>query len=524
MSTSSILNELTVPKTHAFRNSIYFYITLAVSLIYIGLSRLSIIDLIQINWDAPILIDGSYRLFLGQSAHDDFSTPVGPLNFLPGALGMALLGQSILGLNIGIVVFGIALSLTFSFFLTPALGHFASYIYGISLALLIISPATLKQPGYFSYTSPYNSWAYAVISFTFLYSIICLGSGFNNTPGYQIRRQNLFVLGFATSLLLYIKFPFFIASVAITLFFIQQGSEKLANLRSFLTGCITSATLIHITLGFSLKAMMRDFEILLTSRVTDYSEFLRTIENYFALNVANLFLLATCVLVSIALLQDRRTYIAWLTVITLVVDLALQITIQQEPEVVLPTFLGFVIWSLMRQKSRAAFYVSGTTLNFLRVDAILLVGILIVSNGWNFLATSVTSGTTSSIHTSNLADLQSIYPEEIILDQQLSKLIQKNTALMVVGCNDLYSFKYGLPHSDSGLLYWHKAVTFSSKSIRENTYFAATNIFKNVDVVAASYTCPHGESAVEFSTLYRTYLDSEFKLIGAGSDIEIWTR
>jgi hypothetical protein len=524
MSTSNILNELSVPKTHAFRNSIYFYITLALSLIYIGLSRLSIIDLIQINWDAPILIDGSYRLFLGQSAHDDFSTPVGPLNFLPGALGMSLSGQSILGLNTGIVVFGLLLPLLFVRKLIPSLGYFASYFYGISVALLLMSPATLKWGGYFSYTSPYNSWAYAILSFTLLSSVLGLHQALFRNQSEKVNFFNPFTVGVATACLLYIKFPFFIVSFGVTLVAICIDTNRVSNLRKLFVGCLISIALIHILLDFSFTAMIRDFGMMLSSRVSGADEFVSGIVKYLQLNIIVLLVVASSSLILSRFLAKERIFILSLTILIICIDISLQLTIQQEPELVLPAFITFIIWSW--QRDNLAMNSLPKLLRItLGVVCFIPISLLIYSNGAEFISKSAARVIALDFaSTSTNVPIESVYPEERELDEKISKLINKNTKLLVVGCNDVYSFKYGLEHSESGLLFWHKGVTFATESLQKNSYFSEATIFKDVNLIVASYSCPHGDSAREFSAHYTPFLESEFVSVEATDEVDIWTR
>jgi hypothetical protein len=60
---------------------------------------------ISLNWDAPIFIQGSYLVYLNQIPNVDFSTPLGPVMFLIGGLGMKLTTPTIIGMNVGMIIF-----------------------------------------------------------------------------------------------------------------------------------------------------------------------------------------------------------------------------------------------------------------------------------------------------------------------------------------------------------------------------------------------------------------------------------
>jgi hypothetical protein len=58
------------------------------AIILLIILRFLVSNYMHLNWDTPILIDGAYRVFLNQKPHVDFSTPVGPIIFIVGAIGM----------------------------------------------------------------------------------------------------------------------------------------------------------------------------------------------------------------------------------------------------------------------------------------------------------------------------------------------------------------------------------------------------------------------------------------------------
>ena len=77
----------------------------------ISFARILLIPIIPVNWDAPIYFDGAYRIYLGQTIHNDFSSATGLLSLFPGAVGMKIFGPNLLGYNFGVSLFSLTLTL-----------------------------------------------------------------------------------------------------------------------------------------------------------------------------------------------------------------------------------------------------------------------------------------------------------------------------------------------------------------------------------------------------------------------------
>ena len=77
----------------------------------ISFARILLIPIIPVGWDAPIFFDGAYRIYLGQTIHNDFSSATGLLSLFPGAVGMKIFGPNLLGYNFGVSLFSLTLTL-----------------------------------------------------------------------------------------------------------------------------------------------------------------------------------------------------------------------------------------------------------------------------------------------------------------------------------------------------------------------------------------------------------------------------
>ena len=504
---------------NSFTQNLYFtliFTTVAV----ISFSRILLIPLIQVNWDAPIIIDGAYRLYLGQTIHNDFSSPTGLLNLFPGAVGMEIFGPNLLGLNLGMSLFSLILTLVLTSLSLIVVSRLQAFLLSITISLFLASPATLSSKDYFSYTSTYNMAAYAVLTF------ICVTlSGFHSLTTSKKSRETFRIntaIGFAIALLVFIKFPIALISLLpFTIHLVFHPGSKLRVLRIVISSF--SITIVFFLLSFkiSLEAIFRDFGIVIDSRNDFISQSTVQVSRYFA--HSNKFLLAALVILYLPSVLKRGNRLRNITLITtaFVIDLAVQVTIQQPAEIVLPLILSIPLVS-------ERFTNPGRRNVLSKVSVIALFFPLLLftyNNGFHYVSTaSHKIFSEKPFQGLRNVGIESIYENERKFDSAMSKFVNRNTKLVAVGCNDSYSVKYSLQHAIDTPLYWHDGVTFSEAALRANNFFNPESIFQEVNLVGISYSCPHGDSAKLFEQYYLKYLEVNFKVMGTTPDYTIWEK
>ena len=497
-----------------------FYTVLVGTVGVISFSRIFLVPNITINWDAPILIDGSYRLYLGQTIHNDFSSPVGLLNLFPGAVGMKIFGPNLLGLNFGISLFSFILTLILIQFSLGILNRKATYLLAITISVFFSSPATLSIKDYFSYTSAYNPVAYGLLTFI---CVVLLSFYFLPDNRRDVLTLRFSVgIGFALGILVLVKFPIALISLFPIALYILFSAR---NRKVLLVGIVTSfgATLISFLVAFriSINAMWRDFWIVMSSRQDLIAETTMQTEKYF-MNSSKFAWLAILFLY-LALVFKYGTPIRFLVIFcaTIVIDFAVQSTIQQPPELVLPLVLSipFVGGHYTRHKT------SNVLTSAVTILLIFPVILLNYGNGFYYVSTAVSKILeVRSIQAAQDQKIVTVYSTDSVFESALTGRITADTKLLTVGCNDLYSINNRLKHARYVPLYWHKGVTFSEASLRQMEYFNPNTIFKEVNLVGVSYSCPHGDSAKVFERFYLEYLEANFKIFAKVDQYTIWEK
>jgi hypothetical protein len=501
------------------RQNLYFTLTFT-TVAVISFSRILLIPMIQVNWDAPIIIDGAYRLYLGQTIHNDFSSPTGLLNLFPGAVGMEIFGPNLLGLNFGLSLFSLILTLVLTSISLIVLSRMQAFFLSIGISLFLASPSTLSSKDYFSYTSTYNMTAYAVLSFicVTLLGFYYLPTSKKSSEAFRINTA----IGFAIALLVFIKFPIALISLLpLTIHLFFHPGSKMRVLWSVILSFSITIVFFLFSFRISPEKILRDFGIVIDSRNDLISQSTIQISRYFT--QSNKYLLAAIFILYLFSVLKRGDRLRNLTLVTtaIVIDLAVQVTIQQPAEIVLPLILSLpLISQYFKNPGRynALSKVFGITLIF----PFLL---FTYNNGFYYVSTASQQIFLEKPF-QGLRDvrIESIYENERKFDSAVSKFVNKNTKLIVVGCNDSYSVKYSLQHAIDTPLYWHDGVTFSESALRANNFFNPNSIFQEVNLVGISYSCPHGDSAKLFEQYYLKYLEVEFKVIGTTPDYTIWEK
>ena len=137
-------------------------------------------------WDAPITINGAYRLFEGLIPHADYPSPLGPVSFMIPAIGMALIGKSMTGYLLGVLIYSFACSAALFIAMRlrriPAL---PALLVTLTAGSYLLTPRIFNyEPGYFGLLGIYNTEAYfaSVIVFFELWSCIVKEDSLRGQP------------------------------------------------------------------------------------------------------------------------------------------------------------------------------------------------------------------------------------------------------------------------------------------------------------------------------------------------------
>jgi len=243
---------------------IWFFSVLML-LILFGMSRLLISAYMIPNWDNAILIDGSYRVFLGQKPHHDFSTPIGPIYFAIGALGMLLTSPTIAGIDFGIVVFGIALLGICSYvFRGMSKGSMGLFLLVLGSYLFTGRMLHADNPAAGGYTGLYNLYGYSLffIASTYLY---VFDNHHGQKPAKTEKIDGIFI-AFLLILALFIKNIFGICMIVLISIFRFKSSQKKFYI-SFFLAVASYSFLIFAWLNFDIQSIIRDQVFVISSRL-----------------------------------------------------------------------------------------------------------------------------------------------------------------------------------------------------------------------------------------------------------------
>lgn len=491
--------------------------TFKIYLVFIFLALLSIIrfsvsDLIPVNWDGPIFIDGSYRVYLGQIPNKDFSVPIGPLIFLAGGLGMSISTPSILGMNLGLILFSLMISLVFIFLLLPDIKKkikLTDIIFFLVFFLLLFSPKILGGKALnLAYTGLYNNLCYAV----FMGVIYFLHA----SSDCQDNKRN-FLLGFIVGLLIFIKLVFFLAVALITFLFLARYRKK--RILSFIFGMFFLIILMALIEG-GLSNFLKDQVLVSSLRMQEnpYFSFER-LWNYIKHTWVENFIFI--VMLWFAYKKIRPYF--YIGVLLFIVEYFLSMAIMQKP--VHMTSMIFALILMRFAESQDSYKYLGSEIKSKALCIFLFGKFLIGSVIWiPFMLSNLTLPTFDVKQSKNVVKNSiSKHIHSWNFDQYVADCNNYCGEILVVGQNNIYNFYLGIQPASGGLLYWQKGVTFSKKLIENENYFIKDKILRNVDrvILAKGF---HHESSKEFINIYHDQLKNNFSLIVENDQASIYIK
>jgi len=133
-------------------------------------------------WDVFVLLDGGWRIYLGQVPHQDFHNPIGALTYQLIALGMALKGPSTAAISVGVAAAAIILGLWAWIVSRRRLTGFLALIFTGYVALTVVGTRPLGYaPEVTTYAMLYNRLGWAMLSVLLLQLLVPRRGGATGT-------------------------------------------------------------------------------------------------------------------------------------------------------------------------------------------------------------------------------------------------------------------------------------------------------------------------------------------------------
>ncbi len=479
--------------------------------IFLGLAifRILISDLIPVNWDGPIFIDGSYRVYLGQIPNKDFSAPLGPLIFLSGGFGMWISTPSILGMNLGLILFVSIIAAIFIFLFWPDLKkktELIDLIFFLVIFLLLFSPKILGgKPFSLAYTGYYNNISYAILTGVtyFLYA-----------SNYCQDAKRNFLLGLLVGILLYVKLVFFLASVLICYFFIIKYRKN--QIINFSLGLLTSIFIL-VLMQDGINFFLKDQMLVSYLRMKENPYFsLERLWNFFKHTWIDILIFITILIVSLK--KPKKFFV--IGVLLFIFEYFLSMAIMQKPVHITGIIFALVMIKYSESNVQEKIW-NQFKCNFLHI---FLIGkFLLNSMLWIPFLLINFSFPTFNVENSKLILKHSISKHIHNWDfvKYIADCETECKEILIVGQNNIFNFYLDLNPAKGRLLYWQKGVTFSKELIDSENFFSKDLILKDVSriILAKGF---HHESSKEFIEIYGKNLRENFSLKIENDEVSVY--
>jgi len=501
----------------SFRN--IWFAGVLIFLVFFGISRLMGADNMGLNWDAPILIDGSYRVFLGQKPHHDFSTPIGPIYFAIGAIGMHLTSPTIAGLNFGLVLFGVLL-LGICLYMFRGLSKGSLGLFLLILGSYLFTGRMLHadNPAAGGYTGLYNLYGYCLFFIASAYL-----NFFDNRQDQKLGKKEIIESAFIALLLilaLFIKNIFGIALLLLIIIFRFNSCYK-KFYASFFLVATTLFFLLLVWLNFDIQAIIRDQIFVISARLSGGGILgIASAWNFLKVTwLDNLYILIA-ILLSKNLLSSEHWYgLLKLGIFYIFAAYLFCSAIMQTPVHVLSVFFAVIVVYQLSNDCAVTDYFAIFKKYLLIVISLGLVINALYMNTW----AAIISAEQIVKMRPNFNVQSSRFATEGLLNPHLKSAVKSGDHILSVGENDWFNFYYLNTPPLNTLLYWHNTVTFNQQLLDKDTYFSAENIFNDVDLVYLNAT-RHADTVQVFYNHYFKFLEQNYSIIYGDAKIKIYRK
>ncbi len=477
-------------------------------------------SLIATNWDTKFLIDGAYRVSMGENPHSDFFTPFGQLIFFFTSIGLKLFPQTLMGFNIGLIFLVTILSLII--FRAISLSYKNYFIIFGIVFITLIFPKSLSYGFTWSHVGLYNRLGYGILIAVIITLIPYIFKK-------HLKTEPIILCSILTASLLYIKITYFVAVILFLPLFIIFNVRKL-YLLIFLLNIVLFIVILGGVINWDFPSFYRDLKYLHQMSVNN------TLYYRFSLPwmYINPFHITSWLIIMFCILKDEKDLKNKIKTIMiglycLGLDVFINITTNQAYEnimiIILSLYLiGFEYFNLNYKNFSPLNNdkVSKSSLPRLFLFCIVLYHLSLHAHlySYNFFQQSLVV----MKKISNF-DFLKKYESDLYLKlpDKVKKIIKIDKKILVVGDNDDISFSLGLQSPRQPNLYWHKNQTFNTLSSKISKKFKPENVFKNVDIIILNYSKNHAINGdvIEFNLLYDSYLKNNFELFSNDGNYKV---
>ena len=479
---------------------------------------------VPINWDSSIIIDGSYRLSLGQAPHTDFSINTGFLTYLLGSLGIFIgINWSYASIYFGFYIFYL-LTICFT---TYRFSNFQNINF-VVIVLIIFTSAlafTHRMEGYeattLGHTGLYNHLGHFLITILSLNIFRILSERNKN-----IDKKDLFFIAIILTCLFIGKITFFLVSMPIAAFILIKGMN--AYIKTMLLTLLLIG-LVYFALGIKVVDVLSDFKLLKVNGDTLNKLFSFKTIKYHLFGTPFQYYLAI-IIVTIGYIRINAVSILQgiiLCLSVIILSYCLSVTNGQKPEPFLPIlyslifimYFGFMLAKKKYQSKFTAHY-KGLILPLL-VSSYLISGHIVLNTKGHL---DFISYNTYSLLVNYNDFITKIKPVSGYHIDCIEPHIKSNSQILSVGSNNIYNYYFNLRPAKRTLLYWHEGVTFNENRLStSNEIFLPENVFSEINLIFLNKTQHYGSVAM-FQRIYKDYISKNFIEVSNTDDCIIFRR
>ena len=469
----------------------------------IAIFRLFIAGSIPITWDAAIIIDGSYRVLNGQIPHVDFSSPLGPITFIVGAIGMLISTPSVMGLNLGITLGGLGVVALGYFALKQSLSVNQMAAFLLILSSMALTPRTLGYPA--------GEYAYAGLYNTLGYSIILIVTMLMFTEGYRSAFNKGIWLSLFIILLLMLKISFSFAAIIIVLLGLVLERHQKPLILGLLTGGGVGSLASLLYFSFNMQPFFRDQIFVSEARLRSgaFSSVDFIIKFFETSFYDNLFVVIVTVCAFWVLPNWKR--FALLGTATLLNSIILSSSISQPSEHILANFFAlFVLLSMFQwpiQSNQASYaYI------ILIFSTFVWTGSLLMKNADGLWDSTKLRSILRTPNSFSIKDSRAQLTP--LINEEMLKMYELHKGGITVGVNNIYPFYLGIEPLKGGLLYWQTGTTFDKSFIKKYQYFG-DQLNSSVKLIFLGRRSGHADTVNDFAEAYSDTIFSSYKTVFA---------
>ncbi len=452
-------------------------------------------------WDFAIVADGAWRIINDQIPHLNFSTPLGPVIFWVGALGMKLAGLTLMGFNLGFCIVGAMVTILIFLIGSNRMSLLWAFFYTLICGSYLLTPRILHYTeAQLGFVGSYNTLAFGLLFLIFVDLFPISQSNLDSKKEFGFG----FLTGAATAILFFLKITFGFIAVGFLAYKLLFLKNRKPHALGMFAGLTTLLLALWAYFGFNFRPMLRDLAIVGHSRLSAFS-FL----NFSLITDIVWFADCWCLLGTFLLckmfqrINERYSYSKrhishyfsqeslFFVLMINVVGIMIIRTITQPPEFVIAGPIAIILLNNCRFRI--------TRFHSLRnALSILLIGFLLSCGTFLWVEplrkNLAAFGVMQAIHQSNsCGHLNGVNMSDgCITDntnrqndafKALRTIVHSDDHVMSVGENNIYSLTLNLKPPKNNILYWHKGVTFNETVLDEFSIFNSETLFQDVTIV-----------------------------------------